>query len=40
MCVTEIRLLLLIDNSVHYVLLHLNELLTMCKPVEHNVYNP
>jgi len=38
--VKEIRLLLLTDSSVQYVLLHFSELLAMCKPAEQNVYKP
>jgi hypothetical protein len=38
--VTDIRLLLLIENIVQYILFRFGKLLTMCNPVEHNVYIP
>jgi hypothetical protein len=34
------RILLLIENSVQYILFRFSKLLTMCNPGEHNVYNP
>ena len=32
------KLVLLIDNSVDYVLFYFSELLTICTPVEQNLY--
>jgi hypothetical protein len=38
--VTDIRILLLVENFVQYILFRFSKLLTVCNPVEHNVYNP